>query len=82
MPECVTVEYTIYSFDELSDEAKQRALNDFCAEDIYPWYKEHLDSLNGFCDLFYIKVRRWKCSQLHKNRLLQRFVSRIALQVV
>lgn len=57
MPETIQVEYTIYNFDELSDDAKQKALEDFCSQDLYPCHAANLKSLKAFCDLFTIKIQ-------------------------
>lgn len=49
-----------YSFDELSDAAKDRALQDYRSHGFeYAWQDENHDSLNAFCDLFGVKVTDW-----------------------
>jgi hypothetical protein len=60
-----TIETTIYTFDELSDEAKERAISQHrqCVE--YPWFSECLDSLNAFCDEFNVKVTDYTLSDCH-----------------
>lgn len=47
----------VYSFSELSDEAKERALSDYRSKGFeYAWRDENHDSLNAFCNLFGVKV--------------------------
>jgi hypothetical protein len=61
-----TIETTIYTFDELSDEAKERAISQHrqCIE--YPWFSECLDSLKTFCDEFGVKVTDYTLSDCYR----------------
>jgi len=61
-----TVETTIYTFDELSDEAKERAISQHrqCVE--YPWFSECLDSLKTFCSEFGVKVTDYTLSDCYR----------------
>ena len=46
-----------YSFSELSDAAKERALQDYRSHGFeYTGQDENMDSLKAFCDLFGVKV--------------------------
>lgn len=54
-----TEQITVYQFDELSDDAKERAREWWrrCeAEDGYHWWNEAKASLDVFCDRFNVKV--------------------------
>lgn len=48
----------IYSFDELSEEAKQKAIENNRPEEIF-WADENRQSMEAFADLFPIKVTNW-----------------------
>ena len=57
-----TVTRNIYQYDELSDDARERARNwyrDGLAAD-YPWASENRESLEAFCDRFPIKAEDWE----------------------
>ena len=51
-----TITKTVYSFDELSDEAKETAIQNERNGRSYfndiPWLSEYADSLSAFCDRF------------------------------
>ena len=53
--------YNVYTFDELSSEAKERAIEHFqtSSEDLYGWSQENVDSLKVFADRAGFKVRDW-----------------------
>jgi hypothetical protein len=51
-----TIEQTIYTFEELNDEAKEKARNWYRNGLQYPWWDEVKDSLKSFCDEFGITV--------------------------
>jgi len=61
-----TVETTIYTFDELSDEAKERAISQHrqCFE--YPWFSECLESLKTFCSEFGVEVTDYTLSDCYR----------------
>ena len=51
---------TTYSFSELSESAKSRALDDYRSKGFeYHWQDENRDSLNAFCALCGVKVTDW-----------------------
>ena len=54
-----TIETTVYSFDELSDEAKEKAREWFISEDPFAWGDEWLDSIKTFCNHFNVKLKSW-----------------------
>jgi len=52
----------IYKFNELSEEAQGKAIEDhrqFIAED-NPWHDERVDTLNAFEKIFPVKVKDWE----------------------
>ena len=51
-----TIETTIYTLDELNDNAKEKARNWYREGFEYPWWTEVRDSLKTFCDGFGVKV--------------------------
>lgn len=52
---------TVYSFNELSDKAKERAVNDYFSGGFeYPYATENSDTLNKFCELFGIKCKNFE----------------------
>jgi hypothetical protein len=61
-----TIETTIYTFDELSNKAKERAIQQHrqCVE--YPWFSECLDSLKTFCSEFGVKVTDYTLSDCYR----------------
>jgi hypothetical protein len=61
-----TIETTIYRFDELSDEAKERAISHHMQNIEYPWFSECLDSLKTFCSEFGVKVTDYYLSDCYR----------------
>lgn len=50
----------IYSFDELSDEAKAKAIDNYRSKGFeHHWGEESQDSLKAFCALFGVNVTDW-----------------------
>ena len=50
----------IYTIDELSDEAKEKAHFDYLSSDIhYCWSENNKATLDAFCNIFPIKVTNW-----------------------
>jgi hypothetical protein len=48
-----TVKTAVYQFNELSEQAKQKAIDWWIGvDDHYPWHDENTSSLHGFCDEF------------------------------
>ncbi len=54
------IEYKVYKYEELSKEAKERALNKFNSEDTYPWYEENKEVLKAFSEIFPISIDGWE----------------------
>lgn len=53
-----TISLTLYSFDELDDAGKERAISDWRASGAeYFWMNESLDSLKTFCVHFGVKIK-------------------------
>lgn len=51
-----TIEKTIFTFDELSESAKERAREWYRRGLEYPWWDEAQSSLKSFCDEFGVSV--------------------------
>ena len=64
------IETTVYAFNELSDKAKERAIEKHRYYMEYPWTKECLDSLNAFCDEFCIKVTECTLSDCYRASIV------------
>ena len=52
----------VYSFDELSDEAKDKARSKYRENCDFHWNDECKDSINAFCDHFGIRLTAWSVS--------------------
>jgi preprotein translocase subunit SecB len=68
MPTTVSVVYTLFKLEELSKEAKAKALEDFCSEDMYPWHKENIASLEAFCERFNVAVKDYSFGYIYGGR--------------
>lgn len=64
-----TIETTIYTFDELSDKAKERAIEKQRYYVEYPWTKDCIDSLNAFCDEFSVRVTDYTLSDCYRSSI-------------
>ena len=55
-----TIEINLYSFNELSEGAKQTAIENYRSEahDIY-WSDENRQTMETFAEIFPIKVKNW-----------------------
>jgi hypothetical protein len=49
----------LYTFEELSDDAKENARNWFKNNHDYGWHSESRDSVTAFCDHFGVTVKDW-----------------------
>jgi hypothetical protein len=64
---------TTYSFSELSDKAKEKALSDYRAHGFeYAWQYESIESIKAFCDLFGVtltnyQIGTWGHSYIHTD---------------
>ena len=56
-----TIETTIYTFDELSDKAKERAREKarFLIDENMTWSTESRQSIEAFCDHFGVTLNNW-----------------------
>lgn len=61
-----TIETTIYTFGELSDDAKERAIEKMRGITDYPWFDECLGSLRAFCDEFSVRVTDYTLSDCYR----------------
>lgn len=52
--------YTVYKFDELNDEAKEKAIEHFRRNDDYPFNDDNRKSLERFCEVMPIKATDWE----------------------
>ena len=55
-----TVEIVIYSFDELSDDAKHKALEIHRQNMFFDWWDESRESVITFCDFFGVKLLNYQ----------------------
>lgn len=54
-----TVTITLYTIDDLSEEAKERALSDYRATMDYFWADDSKESIQAFCDYFGVSLTHW-----------------------
>jgi len=62
------VELKLYSFNELSDEAKQKALSDYNGDSEYFWGDEAMGSLKKFLEHFNCELIDWSLDFLEPHR--------------
>lgn len=55
-----TVETKVYTIEELSPEAKARALDSLRASFDYPWHTENLEAVKAFCARWGIELKQWE----------------------
>lgn len=55
----ITIEKTVYNFDELTDSAKQAAICNYLANNEYVANDDWRGVLDAFCDMFGITVKNW-----------------------
>ena len=53
------VELEIYTFDELEDEAKEKARDWWRNGSDYPWFRDCIKSIEAFADSFGVRVKDW-----------------------
>lgn len=56
----VTRTYELFTFNELSDPAKEEAYRNWLCTFNYAWDKENRDTLKSFCDIFKVKCNEWQ----------------------
>jgi hypothetical protein len=55
-----TISVNLYKYNELTDEAKQKAREWFTSDgDIFHWHNEYINSINTFCEHFSVKLKDW-----------------------
>jgi hypothetical protein len=54
-----TATVNIYKFEELSDDAKEKARQWWRTDLDYPWHDESLASIKTFCEFFGVKLTDW-----------------------
>tara|TARA_R110000823_G_scaffold271003_1_gene390498 strand:- start:122 stop:604 length:483 start_codon:yes stop_codon:yes gene_type:complete len=59
-----TITINVYSFDELSDSAKDKARSDYRKHDVfgYIWWNESFNSLKAFCKHFNVEIKDYEVS--------------------
>ena len=55
-----TIEVVIYTFDELEDEAKEKARTWYRDGLEYPWFSEAIDSIRAFVKHFGAELKDWQ----------------------
>lgn len=59
---------TLYTFDELSEDAKKRAIDEMYERTEYPFFDDFISSVKAFCDYFGIKIRDYQlCEQISRS---------------
>ena len=61
------LEITVFSFDELNDEAKERARNWWRSDLDYPWFSESIDSIREFVAQFGGEVTDWAMGERYRS---------------
>ena len=55
-----TKTYTVYKFEELSEEAKEKAIEHFRDNVVdFPWSDEYIEGMKAFAEFFNISLGRW-----------------------
>jgi hypothetical protein len=55
-----TVETKVYTIEELSPKARDKALDSLRASFDYPWHTENLEAVKAFCARWGIEVTKWE----------------------
>jgi hypothetical protein len=55
-----TINIEIYKINELSEKAKEKALNDYYDTTDYAWAKENEDTMKKFCEVFPVSLNTWE----------------------
>lgn len=59
-----TIEKTVYDFSELSEKAKEKAMDKWFSSGFeYAWIDESIDSVKAFCDAFGITITDWQLGE-------------------
>lgn len=65
------IETAVYKFDELSEQAQQKVIENWRTDEQHPWSDENRESLEAFCNLFPIKSTDWEYG--YRNYINSRF---------
>lgn len=60
-----TTTTNIYSYEELSAGAKEKARDWYRSASDYPWHDESIRAIQSFCDRFNVKLKDWSMSLYH-----------------
>lgn len=63
-----TIKVKVYKFDELSDDAKQRAMDKYCYTDTYAWGDDAMNSLKKFLEHFDCDLKDWQIDFMEPHR--------------
>ena len=55
-----TAKIELYKFNELSDDAKEKAREWYKTDLDYPWWDESINSIKAFCDYFNVKIKDYE----------------------
>jgi len=55
-----TIEKTLFTFEELSDSAKETARENWRANMDFAWSDESIDSIKAFCEYFNVTLTDWR----------------------
>ena len=64
-----TIEIDVFTYAELEGKAKESARNWYLTGQDYPWWHEALESIEGFCDLFNVKVKNYSVGAFENSWL-------------
>jgi hypothetical protein len=60
-----TKTYNVYKFDELSEDAKQKAIENYSESEEYFWHDENVKSLKAFCDFYNLCMPNFEYGYRH-----------------
>jgi hypothetical protein len=64
-----TIEIDVFTYAELEGKAKERARDWYLTGQDYPWWHESLEAIEGFCDLFNVKVKKYSVGAFENSWL-------------
>lgn len=57
----------LYSYDELSEQAKEKVIEDFSQDDLYSWWNEDYESMKEFCKYFPVELKDYRIDFCQKD---------------
>lgn len=63
-----TIKVNVFQFDELDQEAKEKAMDELHLTDEYPWANDSLESLKKFAEILGIKIVDYSIDWYHPSR--------------